>query len=945
MSNPIEKKWQQKWKESKIFEPQIDENKEKFFITVPWPYTNGSLHVGHGRTYTLGDVIARYKRLRNFNVLFPMAYHQSGTPILAFSERIRMKDPGTLNLYRDYLREYEPEEKIDEIIKSFEEPKNIADYFSKAVVNDFSALGYSIDWTRQFTSADGVYQQIVRWQFKQLKEMDLIKNGQYPILYSIKDENAVGEDDIKDGDVDKVAVEEYTAVKFKGKDFSLIAASLRPETLFGITNIWIGKDIDYVLCRVDGDDLAVSKEAYEKLALQHENIEKIRSLNHSEILSQEYEVPLSGKIVNAKETGFVDPDNGTGVVYSVPGHSVWDYVALLLLGSPETIKVVDMPPDEETTVKSVVADFGISSLEDADKIKEATQILYREEFYKGTLNNNSGKYAQMSVQQGREAIKQDLISAKAAMIFYETSRKAETRAGSKVVVAVLRDQWFIDYSVPWWKEKTHELIDSMFFYPDYIRNSIGDAIDWLKERPCARRRGLGTKLPFDQRWTIESLSDSTIYPAIYTNINEVRRIYDELDEIPEGIVDFIFGKKDEGSIREYSQSVKENAIEARKATAYWYGVDIRLTAIPHLSNHLSFYLMNHVALFEKQFHPGGLIISGLVLSNGAKISKSKGNVVSLLSTTRKYSADIYRLYISIVADISSSLDWNENDLASVIKKYDTFVEYMENYRKPTNFSNSPIIGWFTSKFNERFKQYIRDMDAYNIRSALVSLFYETMNDLRKLENRGGNVNEALSYILREWLIALSPSIPHTCEEYWHRYVSDSFVSTEIIGENIDDVVKGCISRLPFDAARIIRRGLESPFEDLNKVKEGDIKSLISTEEYLDKVIDDVRAIIKATGIEPKSIEIKAAGDDIYGLAEKLLENRTKDIDPKDRKLIPEFMKNKKNISMKPFDEFFLLNANVEYLQKVFGKSVKVKKADLSEEGKKAWPGRPSINLS
>ena len=944
MSSPLDKKWQDKWKESRIFEPETDDSRKKFFITVPWPYTNGSLHVGHGRTYTLADVIARYKRMRNYNVLFPMAYHQSGTPILAFSERIRMKDPATLNLYRDYLKEYEPAEKIEETIKSFEEPKNIADYFSSAVVNDFSALGYSIDWTRQFTSADEVYQQIVKWQFRNLKEKDLIKNGQYPILYSIKDENAVGEDDIKDGDVDKVSVEEFTAVKFRGEQFSLIAASLRPETIFGITNIWIGKDIDYVLCKVNEDKLAVSREAFEKLSLQHESVELIRELKHKEILSGKYEVPLSGKKVDARETGFVDPDNGTGIVYSVPGHSVWDYVAQLENRKPEAIKVVDMPPDDETTVMSIVADMGISSLDDSEKIKEATQILYREEFYKGVLNSNSGKYAQMSVQKGREAIRSDLVSSDEAIIFYETSRKAETRAGSKVVVAVLRDQWFIDYSVPWWKEETHKLIDSMFFYPEYIRNSIGDAIDWLKERPCARRRGLGTKLPFDERWTIESLSDSTIYPAIYTNINQIREIYEELGKLPDGIIDFIFGKTDESVLDPYGDNVKRNAVEARKSTAYWYGVDIRLTAIPHLSNHLSFYLMNHVALFDSSFLPGGLIISGLVLSRGAKISKSKGNVVSLLSTTRKYSADIYRLYMSIVADISSSLDWNENDLASVIKKYDTFVDYMEKYRNPESEVASPITGWFVSKFNERFKQYIEDMDNYNIRSGLVSLFYETMNDLKKVENRGGNANEALSCIIREWLIALSPAIPHTCEEYWHRYVSDSFVSTQIVKENLDDTVRGLIAGFPLETAKIIRRGAVSAFTGSDQVREEDIKSLLDSEEYIDKVIDDIRAIVKATGIDPESIEIKTAGDDIYGLSEKLLENRTKEIDPAHRKLIPEFMKAKKSISLKSFDEFLLLDGNSEYLQKVFGKEVEIKRAGVSDEGKKAWPGRPSIRL-
>ncbi|WP_337860578.1 class I tRNA ligase family protein, partial [Ferroplasma sp.] len=96
MEHSLEAKWRHEWEKEHIFEAIYDEEKPKFFVTVPWPYTNGSLHVGHGRTYTLGDIVARYKRLTGYNVLFPMGFHESGTPILAFSERLRNGDKDTL---------------------------------------------------------------------------------------------------------------------------------------------------------------------------------------------------------------------------------------------------------------------------------------------------------------------------------------------------------------------------------------------------------------------------------------------------------------------------------------------------------------------------------------------------------------------------------------------------------------------------------------------------------------------------------------------------------------------------------------------------------------------------------------------------------------------------------------------------------------------------------
>ncbi|WP_171823603.1 class I tRNA ligase family protein [Thermogymnomonas acidicola] len=294
MDPEIERKWQRKWAEARLFEPHVDASRPKFLITVPWPYTNGSLHVGHGRTYTLADIIARYKRTRGFNVLFPpMAFHQSGTPIIAFSERLRNREKKIEEQYISYLREYEDEGRIPELLEKFQDPKAIADYFSNAIVNDFSALGYSIDWTRRFTSADEVYQDFVKWQFEKLNSMGYIKQGSHPVLYSVRDENAVGEDDIADGDVDKVTIEEFTGVIFSGRDFDIVAASLRPETIFGITNLWISPSAQYVLMELEGRRVVVSREASEKLGYQYRGARVIRPVEKAEVMGASFRVPIT----------------------------------------------------------------------------------------------------------------------------------------------------------------------------------------------------------------------------------------------------------------------------------------------------------------------------------------------------------------------------------------------------------------------------------------------------------------------------------------------------------------------------------------------------------------------------------------------------------------------------------------------------------------------------
>lgn len=939
MQNSIERKWQKKWQEYGIFEPQPDREREKFFITVPWPYVNGSLHVGHGRTYTLADIIARYKRSVGYNVLFPMAFHQSGTPILAFSQRLRMGDSATIKQYRDYVLQYEEESVVEERLKSFQDPKNIADYFSKAVIRDFNSLGYSIDWTREFTSADKQYQDFVKWQFNKLNSIDLIKKGNYPVLYSVEDDNAVGEDDIKDGDIDKVSIEEFTGVIFSSEKFSLIAASLRPETIYGITNLWIGKSLDYVLFKYKSNSFAVTKESFEKLKLQIHEIEFVGDISHGEILSQKYKVPETNKKISVLETTFVDPDNGTGVVYSVPGHSIWDYVALDAKGRKKVPVIIDMPEKSEATVERLVQKMGIASVEEREKLIEATQSLYKEEFYNGRMKGECGIISGMKVSEGREKIKEILLENGGAIKVLETSRKAETRSGSKVVVAVLKDQWFIDYSPGWLKERAHELVNSMFYYPEFYRSAMNESVDWLRERPCARRRGLGTRLPFDDRWIIESLSDSTIYPAVYTNINELKGIYDELGELPENVVDYIFS--DGPRLKGIPSNITALCEKAKTNFNYWYGVDVRLTAYPHLSNHLSFYIMNHAAIFDTVHQPGGLIISGLVVSNGAKISKSKGNVISLMSIANHYSADIYRLYVAIQADIQSTLDWNENDLKTVTRKYEALRELFEKSDLGDKSVPTQMDLWFLVRFRSRMKEFRKNMEGYNIRAAFISAFYEVLNDFRRLEARGGNTDFAIKSIAKEWLIALSTTVPHISEELWHTYVEDSFVSAALLEDSTDQIINDSFVSIKREILGIYsNKDVEAMETNIDLLSE----NVLSSEEYLQRIEGDIREIIKATGINPARIEISTCDKELTQAAEYLLENKKDKMTTDQKRLIPEFMKVRKNITNYAFDEHKLLSSNSEFLSKAFSANVEITKAGANPKGKNPWPGRPMIRL-
>ena len=125
----IEEKWQKKWENAKIFEADPDSTRPKYYITVAYPYPNSPQHIGHGRTYTLADVHARYKRMRGFNVLLPMAFHYTGTPVLAMAKRLEDNDTG---LVSDFVNVYKiPREKL----KDLADPMAMASYFHQEIID------------------------------------------------------------------------------------------------------------------------------------------------------------------------------------------------------------------------------------------------------------------------------------------------------------------------------------------------------------------------------------------------------------------------------------------------------------------------------------------------------------------------------------------------------------------------------------------------------------------------------------------------------------------------------------------------------------------------------------------------------------------------------------------------------------------------------------------
>ncbi|PSH01812.1 MAG: leucine--tRNA ligase, partial [Nanohaloarchaea archaeon SW_10_44_10] len=236
--NSIESKWQERWDEEKIFEPDPN-NDDKFFITVAYPYPSGGMHIGHVSTYTLPDVFARYKRMQGYNVLFPMSWHVTGTPIIGALERLQKGEEKQIEVLRDVYNV--PEEEME----SWEEPMDYANYFiENSYKKNMKNLGFSVDWRREFNTSQEQYNRFIEWQYRKLREKGLVKQGLHPTKYCLNDKNPVTTHDLLEGE--SAEKQEYSLVKFEKEDYVFPTATLRPETVFGVTHTLVNPEVDYV---------------------------------------------------------------------------------------------------------------------------------------------------------------------------------------------------------------------------------------------------------------------------------------------------------------------------------------------------------------------------------------------------------------------------------------------------------------------------------------------------------------------------------------------------------------------------------------------------------------------------------------------------------------------------------------------------------------------------
>ncbi|MHA1835899.1 MAG: class I tRNA ligase family protein, partial [Candidatus Odinarchaeia archaeon] len=247
----IEARWQREWLENKVFEVDPN-NKPKKFVTFPYAYMNGPLHIGHALTCLRVDIYARFKRMQGFNVLFPFAFHATGEPIAGVAERVRKKDEKQIKIL---ISGGVPEEEIEK----FGDPEYIVEYYKRDAIKACNSMGFSIDWRRKFTTITPEYNKFIEWQYYTLRDKGYVEKGTHPVIWCPSCESPTGDHDRLVGE--GVSPIEYILLKFKFDNSWLVMATLRPETIFGVVNVWVNPDADYVKAEVNGENWIMSKDA------------------------------------------------------------------------------------------------------------------------------------------------------------------------------------------------------------------------------------------------------------------------------------------------------------------------------------------------------------------------------------------------------------------------------------------------------------------------------------------------------------------------------------------------------------------------------------------------------------------------------------------------------------------------------------------------------------
>ena len=709
----IEKKWQKVWQDEKTFHVEIDHTKPKFYALVEFPYPSGQgLHVGHPRSYTALDIVARKKRLCGYNVLYPMGWDAFGLP----TENYAMKN----HIHPEIVTR-----------------NNVARFKSQ-----LQSLGLSFDWDREINTTDPSYYKWTQWIFLQLYKHGLAYKKEMNVNWCPGCKVVLANEEVVDGKCERCGTETTHKVKSQwmlritayadrliddldGLDFiprvvtqqknwigrshgaevtfgttagdDLVVYTTRPDTLFGATYMVLSpehpilKSWESRLTNLDAirayQAEAARKSDFERTELAKDKtgvrLEGVEAIN-----------PVNGKVIPIFISDYVLASYGTGAIMAVPAHDTRDY---------DFAKAFNLP------IIEVVAGGDIT--------KEAFTDCATGKMV------NSGFLTGMTVEEAKKAITDWL----------EKEGKGHAKVNFKLRDWVFSRQRYWGEPIPMvWCEKCgwQPLPESELplRLPEITDFEPGEG----GESPLARHT----------EWV------NTTCPCCG---GPAKR---ETDTMPQWAGSSWYFLR-------YMDPHNEEAIASKEALEYWSPVDWYNGGMEHTTLHLLYSRFWHKFLYDIGVVPtkepyNKRTSHGMILGeNGEKMSKSRGNVVNPDEIIDEYGADTMRLYEMFIGDFEKSAPWN----TSSIKGCKRFLERIWALGEKV-LPGEGIRPELEGAFHRTIKKVGEDIDVLKANTAIAAM----MSLLNDLNDAGGATREELRILL----ILLNPFAPHITEEMWQQ---------------------------------------------------------------------------------------------------------------------------------------------------------------------------------
>ena len=732
----IEKVAQENWEKTGVFNVTEDIEKEKYYCLSMFPYPSGKLHMGHVRNYTIGDVISRYQRMLGKNVMQPMGWDAFGLPAenAAMQNKVHPADWTYSNI--DYMRD------------------------------QLKRLGYGYDWDRELATCDPDYYRWEQWFFLKLLEKDLVYKKTSPVNWCPNDQTVLANEQVIDGacwrcdtKVEKKEISQwFLKITAYAEELleSLDALEGWPEQVRTMQANWIGRsegvEMDFT---VSGSDpiriyttrpdtlmgvtyLAVAAEHPVAITARQDNaeitafLEQCKVMETSEAAMETMEKrgidsgikaihPITGKQVPVWIANFVLMGYGTGAVMSVPAHDQRDYEFATKYG----IKI-----------KQVI----FSATDENDDTSEQAFTT------KGILKN-SGEFDDLTSEDAFTAIAKKL----------EADNKGEKKTNFR-----LRD-WGVSRQRYWGTPVPIIYCDSCGTVPvpeaDLPVTLPKDVILDGSQSPLAAHPGFPNtdcpqcgKAAKRETDTFDTFMESSWYFARYASNKADNSMLDE-------------------------------------SAKYWLPVDHYIGGIEHAILHLlyaRFYtkLLRDESLLTCDEPFKQLLTQGMVLKDGAKMSKSKGNTVDPQGLIKKYGADTVRMFIMFAAPPEQSLEWSDSGVEGAYRFLKRLWRQVYSYVE-SNPSSPPLNKASLTEDQKTIRRQLHQAlkkvsDDYGRRytfNTVISANMELVNSLSKYNDDSDNGKAVKQEAFETILLMLSPIVPHICEQLWRDLGHDTDIVT------------------------------------------------------------------------------------------------------------------------------------------------------------------------